>query len=279
MKSDDGSAGHAPSGDEAISSLLADVARGVVAPAAALERLRDLPYRDMGVAKIDHHRELRQGVPEVVFGVGKTSEELSTIARAFVERGQTMVVTRLDRERAERLRAEQPKLEYLERARMAKLVLSPVPKRNAPPVAIVSAGTSDLHAAEEAAEMLAAMGYATNRIYDVGVAGIHRLFNHVDELRRAPLAIVVAGMEGALPSVIGGLVSCPVIAVPTDVGYGTALSGFTALFAMLTSCASGLSVVNIDNGFGAAMAAHRILASYDRHADRSATDPSGGSQP
>lgn len=279
MKHRDGGAGTAPSGDEAIAALLADVARGAVAPEAALERLRDLPYRDMGVAKIDHHRELRQGVPEVVFGVGKTSEELSTIARAFVERGQTMVVTRLDRERAERLRAEQPKLEYFERARMAKLVLSPVPKRKAPPVVIVSAGTSDLGAAEEAAEMLAAMGYATNRIYDVGVAGIHRLFHHVDELRRAPLAIVVAGMEGALPSVIGGLVSCPVIAVPTDVGYGTALSGFTALFAMLTSCASGLSVVNIDNGFGAAMAAHRILASYERHADPGATDPSGGSQP
>lgn len=279
MKHEGGGAGPAPSGDEALSALLADVARGVVAPEAALEALRELPFRDVGVAKIDHHRELRQGVPEVVFGIGKTSEELSIIARAFAERGQTMVITRIDRERAERLRAEHPRLEFFERARMAKLALSPVPERKAPPVAIVSAGTSDLHAAEEAAEMLAAMGYATNRVYDVGVAGIHRLFHRVDELRRAPVAIVVAGMEGALPSVIGGLVSCPVIAVPTDVGYGTALSGFTALFAMLTSCASGLSVVNIDNGFGAAMAAHRILSTYERHFASPAAHPSTASEP
>jgi hypothetical protein len=225
----------------------------------AMEQLRELPFRDVGIATIDHHRSLRQGVPEVVYGEGKTVEQLKVIVGEMARSGHNVLITRLDANKASALSSAHPSLRYAEVARVARLENAPVARRPCPPVAVVCAGTSDIHVAEEAIETLDAVGIAGSRVYDVGVAGIHRLLGRAPELAEASAAIVIAGMEGALPSVVGGLVAIPVIAVPTSVGYGTALGGFTALLSMLTSCASGVAVVNIDNGFGAAMALHRML--------------------
>lgn len=230
-----------------------------------VEHLGRLPERDLGFAKVDGHRELRQGVPEVIFGQGKSADQVVSIARALTEIGQNVLVTRLEKPAAERLQAELPAVVYNEIGRIARLTNKPVaPRTTAGSIAVVTAGTSDLPVAEEAAETLDALGLQVDRHYDVGVAGIHRVLHRYDAIREAGAVIVIAGMEGALPSVVGGLVRAPVIAVPTSTGYGTALSGFTALFAMLTSCASGVTVVNIDNGFGAALAVHRIACMKER---------------
>ncbi|HZO12886.1 MAG TPA: nickel pincer cofactor biosynthesis protein LarB [Polyangiaceae bacterium] len=253
---------------EQLRSLLERVRAGELDVAQALERLRQLPYRDVGVASVDHHRALRLGVPEVVYGESKTAEQIVTIVDELVRGGHNVLVTRLSGEKAAVLAAAHPAIRYLPEARVARLDVAPVTPRSSAPVAVVCAGTSDIGVAEEAAETLAALGIDCLRIYDVGVAGIHRLLGRSKDLESASAAIVIAGMEGALPSVVGGLIGCPIIAVPTSVGYGTALGGFTALMSMLTSCASGVTVVNIDNGFGAAMAVHRLLPRVqERHGE------------
>ena len=233
----------------------------------AAEELRALPFRDLGFARVDHHRALRTGVPEVIYGEGKTAAQIAAISTEIAASGSNVLVTRVDAAKAADLCARTlehqgqplPRFAYAEAARTLKLDVAPPPLLEVGPVAVVTAGTSDVPVAEEAVETLSAVGLTPVRQYDIGVAGIHRLFGRLEELRRAAAVIVCAGMEGALPSVMAGVLSAPVIAVPTSVGYGTALGGFTALFAMLTSCASGVVVVNIDSGFGAAMAARRML--------------------
>lgn len=246
-----------------VRDLLVRLKQGDIEVDAALEDLKTLPFRDLGFAAVDHHRALRQGVPEVIFGEPKTADQIIAIAREIVSAGQNVLVTRIDPTKAEAIGEALPDFEYAAVARTGSIVKAPVPARNGT-VAVVTAGTSDLPVSEEAVETLVAVGLTPLRMYDVGVAGLHRLLHRVDALRSADCVIVVAGMEGALPSVVGGVVSAPIIAVPTSIGYGTAMSGFTALFAMLTSCASGITVVNIDSGFGAAMAAHRILGGQSR---------------
>ncbi|MEZ4295750.1 MAG: nickel pincer cofactor biosynthesis protein LarB [Polyangiaceae bacterium] len=239
--------------------LLSRLRKGEIEVDAALNDLERLPYKDLGFATVDHHRALRQGVPEVIFGEGKSPEQIIGIAREIASAQQNVLVTRIDPSKADAIAAALPGFKYAPVARTGSLVQSPPPARKGT-VAVVTAGTSDLPVSEEAVETLTAVGLTVQRMYDIGVAGLHRFLHRVDALRAADVVIVVAGMEGALPSVVGGVVSAPIIAVPTSVGYGTALGGFTPLFAMLTSCASGIVVVNIDSGFGAAMAAHRILS-------------------
>jgi NCAIR mutase (PurE)-related protein len=242
-----------------VRELLERVRGSDVSVEEALEALRQLPFRDIGVANVDHHRALRQGTPEVIFGERKTVDQIARITEEMVRSGSNVLVTRVDPEKAAALRLRLPAFRHAVEARTLSLEVAPVPPRARGPVAVVTAGTSDVGVAEEAVETLLAVGLEPVRYYDVGVAGIHRILHKLEDLRRAAAVIVAAGMEGALPSVVGGVVSAPIVAVPTSVGYGTALSGFTALFAMLTSCASGVVVVNIDSGFGAAMAVHRML--------------------
>lgn len=244
---------------ERLRRLLAEIAAGTTSPDAALERLRSLPFEDLGYAHVDHHRALRQGAPEVILGQGKTREQIGGIARALLERGQNVLVTRVLPDVGEWLLAELPDAKHAPVARVVTVERTPIPTLGAKPVALLSAGTSDLGVAEECAETLRMMGARVERVYDVGVAGIHRLLHKRETLDGAAVCIVVAGMEGALASVVGGLVAQPVIAVPTSVGYGASFGGVSALLGMLTSCASGVTVVNIDNGFGAAFAAARIL--------------------
>lgn len=240
----------------------------------AVAELARLPFEDLGMARVDHHRHLRLGVPEVVFGESKSAEQIAAIADRILERHGRVLVTRTDAEKARRVIELLPTLRYEPIPRLMVAAPRPEPMRAITPVAVVAAGTSDLPVAEEAAMTLTFAGIPSERIYDVGVAGIHRLFSTLPKLTDAPATIVVAGMEGALPSVVGGLVATPVIAVPTSIGYGAALAGFTALFGMLTSCASGITVVNIDNGFGAAMAVLRMIRTHVDSADRhSSGDP------
>ncbi|MGE0326240.1 MAG: nickel pincer cofactor biosynthesis protein LarB [Polyangiaceae bacterium] len=244
---------------QSVRELLQKVQRGEVELDSAVELLKQLPVEDLGFANVDHHRALRQGLPEVVLGESKTPEQVIGIAQALLARSSNVLITRVENEKARRICEALPVLEYKAEARVVISRDRVVESLENSPVAIVTAGTSDIPVAEEAAETLAACGAQHQRVFDVGVAGIHRVVRHIDLLQNTPVAIVVAGMEGALASVVGGLIAGPVIAVPTSIGYGTALGGFTALFGMLTGCASGVSVVNIDNGFGAAMAAFRIL--------------------
>lgn len=242
-----------------VRKLLEMVRKGKVSPAAALENLASLRTADLGVARIDHHRELRRGLPEVIFGQGKTREHLLKIVRHLSERKKTILVTRLEPTLGEELAKLYPRGAYNPVGRTFLLGGSPRTSRPIPGLLIVSAGTADLPVAEEAAVTAEAFGLRADRLYDVGVAGIHRLLEEGNRLRRAKVLIVVAGMEGALPSVVAGLVEAPVIGVPTSVGYGAAWGGLTALFGMLTSCSGGMTVVNIDNGFGAVCAARQIL--------------------
>lgn len=241
--------------------LLEAVRTGRILLDAAIDELKKLPFRDLGYARVDHHRALRQGIAEVILGEGKTAGQVIGIARQLIEAEQNVLITRLSSEKAEEVLNALPQLSYSALSRVATFQPMPMPVREGPPVAVVTAGTSDIPVAEEALETLRMLGIGAVRVFDVGVAGIHRVIGELDLMASAPAVIVVAGMEGALPSVIGGLVSAPIIAVPTSVGYGAAMSGFTALFGMLTGCASGITVVNIDNGFGAAMAVARILSS------------------
>jgi len=243
-----------------VDALLKAVRDGSVSPEQAAERLKSLPYEDLGFAKVDHHRALRRGFPEVVFGAGKTPEQILAIAEKIAGRGQNLLVTRTTADVYRLLAARHPTVRWHEEARSVSIVSSPpapLPGR----VAIVCAGTSDVPVAEEAAVTAEFHGAEVDRIYDVGVAGLHRLLDRAEAIRRARVVVVAAGMEGALPSVVGGLVEAPVIAVPTSVGYGASFQGLAALLAMLNSCASGIAVVNIDNGFGAGYMACAILRS------------------
>lgn len=242
-----------------LKDLLARVKEGSVSVESAVGELRGLPFADLGFAMVDHHRAIRQGVPEVILGEGKTAAQVVAIGKELARTGQNVLVTRVDAEQAAALQKEIPGIVHHAAARTCALEQSPIPSLSAEKVALVSAGTSDLPVVEECAETMRMMGITFDRIFDVGVAGIHRLFHKRPMLDQAGVIIVVAGMEGALSSVIGGLVDVPVIAVPTSVGYGAAFGGLAALCGMLTSCASGITVVNIDNGFGAAFAAARIL--------------------
>jgi NCAIR mutase (PurE)-related protein len=243
---------------EQLEALLADVAAGRLAPGMALERLRHLPYEDLAFARLDHHRALRQGQPETVFCEGKTLEQVVAICQRLEAATGSFLGTRANAAMAEALRERFPRVVWNDLARTVHLAQIDAPPPTAGPVLVVSAGTSDLPVAEEAAVVAEAFGTRVERLMDVGVAGLHRLLAADDALQRARVVIVVAGMEGALPSVVGGLVAVPVIAVPTSVGYGASFGGLAALLGMLNSCAAGVTVVNIDNGFGAAAAASRI---------------------
>ena len=230
------------------------VREGSVDVDAALARLRHMPFEDLGFAKIDHHRALRHGIPEVVFGKGKTPDQISAIVASLLDKAQNVLVTRADQPTAERLQREHPAAEYFP-ASGAVRVWRDRTLRGKGKIAVVCAGTSDLPVAEEAQVTDEVMGNEVVAIHDIGVAGIHRVMQNRERLAEARVVIVCAGMEGALPSVIGGLVACPVFAVPTSVGYGASMGGLVAMLAMLNSCASNISVVNIDNGFGAAYSA------------------------
>ncbi len=244
--------------------LLAEVASGDASPRDALERLSWLPVEEVAAngdapfARLDHHRSLRQGQPEVVFGPGKTPEQLLAICRRLADRGEGVLVTRVDEAGRDALRTAFPEGEAATAARTFFLPGDGPRPAVRGPVLVLTGGTGDVPVAEEAAVTAGAFGNPVERLYDVGVAGIHRVLEHAETLGRAAVVIVVAGMEGALPSVVGGLVAVPVIAVPTSVGYGAAFGGIAALLGMLNSCAAGVTVVNIDNGFGAAVAATRI---------------------
>lgn len=243
---------------ERVRDLLAEVASGARTPDAALDALDRAPLEPLGFATIDHHRALRQGVPEVLFAPGKTVDELVAIARRQVERDGSFLATRVAPEQGSALHAAFPDAIWNPRARTVRFG-SPASDQQRGPLLVVTAGTADLPVAEECAETAAAIGLAIERVNDVGVAGIHRVLSQTDALGRAKVVIVVAGMDGALPSVIGGLVRVPVIAVPTSAGYGASFEGLAALLTMLNACAAGIVVTNIDNGFGAAMAAARLL--------------------
>lgn len=241
-----------------LEKLLQDVRDGRRSVADALGSLKSLPFEELEFATLDSHRALRQGYPEVVFGQGKTVAQMKAIIKSMTARGENVLVTRLDSAKGRALKKAFPKGEYKDVPKTFFVKTHPVKKTGRGTVLVICAGTSDLPVAEEAAATAEYMGNDVKRLFDVGVSGIHRLLHRKEELWAAQVLVVVAGMEGALPSVVAGLVSRPVIAVPTSVGYGANLGGLTPLFAMLNSCASGVSVVNIDNGFGAAYVASLI---------------------
>ncbi len=237
--------------------LLERVRRGDIGVDGAVNALAHLPFEDLGDALIDHHRRLRRGVPEIIFGQGKSPEQILRIAEHMVAAGGPVLATRLSQEALDEIEVRLPDAVLHRSARMA--VMGSRPSRRQSGIVVCCAGTTDLPVADEAAITLEALGHRVARITDVGVAGLHRLLGTREELTRASVVIAVAGMEGALPSVVAGLVPCPVIGVPTSVGYGAAFGGITALMAMLTSCAGGLVVVNIDNGLGASFAADLMV--------------------
>lgn len=238
--------------------LLDAVATGSVPVADAVERIRHLPFTDVEGARIDHHREIRTGMPEVVFGEGKSAEQIATIAHEMLARSGSVLVTRIDADKAAVLTAAVGGLEHHPDARIVMKRRFPRPVMVGH-VAVVSAGTSDQPVAEEAVRTLEFLGVDVRRYRDLGVSGLHRLLAEKEKIAEAGALIVVAGMEGALPSVVGGLMSVPVIGVPTSIGYGASYGGLAALLAMMNSCAPGVTVVNIDNGFGAAVAAAAVL--------------------
>jgi NCAIR mutase (PurE)-related protein len=243
---------------ERLKELLRQVSAGTLSADAALDQLRSMPFDDLGFAKVDHHRALRTGFPEVIFGAGKTAEQIIEIARSLNDGAHNVLITRLDPEPAAQLRAAFPSLSYSAHARVATIIHTPPPIVGRGQILVIAAGTSDLPVAEEAALTAELTGNRVQRLHDVGISGIHRLFAHQEQLYEAAVLIVVAGMEGALPSVVAGLIDKPVIAVPTSIGYGASFGGLAALLAMLNSCAAGVLVVNIDNGFGAGIAASLI---------------------
>lgn len=238
-------------------SLLSAVAAHEITPEQALLRLRQAPFADIDYAKIDLHRGLRQGIPEVIYGAGKTAAQITGIIQTMMQNGQSRIlVTRISPEKAAEICAEVP-LHYHADGQIGMIGEMPAPTGHGT-IVIATGGTSDQPVAEEAAFTAEALGNRVVRLYDIGVSGLHRLLAHTEEIMSASVIIAVAGMEGALASVIGGLADCPVIAVPTGVGYGAAFGGVSALLSMLNSCASGVSVVNIDNGFGAGYQASQI---------------------
>lgn len=245
--------------DPELRKLLEEVAAGSRSVEEAEMSLRDLPYENLGFAELDHHRALRKGVGEVIYGEGKTPEQVVAILHHFVERDGRGLVTRVTPPIVQAVQAKFPKVKYFDTARLLAMGDFPQPETNAPYVAVVTAGTSDIPVAEEAAVTLEYLGRRVERVYDVGVAGLHRVLDKREKLWNAGAVIAIAGMEGALASVVGGLVACPVVAVPTSIGYGANFKGVAALLSMLNACSLGIAVVNIDNGFGAAVYAHLIL--------------------
>jgi NCAIR mutase (PurE)-related protein len=247
---------------EDIRRLLEEVRTGQIAPEAAAERLRQMPYEVIGrAARVDHHRELRSGIPEVVLGEFKTADQIAEIMEALARTGSGALATRVDPDKAQQVSARLGAVRHHQVARL--LVIEPErprQERGRGAIAVVAAGTSDLPVAEEAALTAEFLGHQVQRVNDVGIAGLHRVVAASEELRACAVAVVVAGMEGALPSVVAGLIDRPIIAVPTSVGYGVGLGGFVAMLTMLASCSPGVTVVNIDNGFGAAVAAVRMNA-------------------
>ncbi len=240
-----------------LEKLLIQVQKGELSPKDALKILKDFPYEDLNFAKIDHHRELRRGFPEMVFGAGKTDTQILKIAEAILKKGSNLLITRVEPKVYTKIKKRIPKARYNSLAKAIYLK-----QKNPPPgkgrIVIITAGTSDIPVAEEAAVTCEILGNEVDKIYDIGVAGLHRLFGELGTIKKARVIITAAGMEGALPSVIAGITEVPIIAVPTSVGYGTSFKGLAALLAMLNSCPGGLAVVNIDNGFGAAYIASLI---------------------
>lgn len=244
---------------DAIEKILESVAAGETTPAEALLSLKKEPFTDLGYAKVDHHRALRQNATEVIYSEGKTPDQIRGIAGSLQQGGaETVLITRMKPEAVSLMASHfADEFTYFDIPRVGLLGRMPEPTGNGT-IVVAAAGTSDMYAAEEAALTAEALGNQVQRLYDVGVAGLHRLLAHMDDIMQAQVIITVAGMEGALASVVGGMASCPVIAVPTSVGYGASFGGLSALLSMLNSCASGTSVVNIDNGFGAGFQAHLI---------------------
>ncbi|HEX3077008.1 MAG TPA: nickel pincer cofactor biosynthesis protein LarB [Lachnospiraceae bacterium] len=241
-----------------IDAILKKVKEGNLSVDEASQQLRRPPYEDLGYACVDHHRELRNGSPEVIYCASKTKEQIAGIVRNLLDHGAKNILgTRVSREKFEAVQEICKDAEFIEIAGLIRIELEPV-RKNKGKIAVITAGTSDMYVAEEAAATAEILGNHVTRIYDVGVAGIHRLFSRLDSILEANVVIVIAGMEGALPSVVGGLIDKPLIAVPTSVGYGANFGGLSALLGMLNSCASGMGVVNIDNGFGAGYLANRI---------------------
>ncbi|WP_058306523.1 nickel pincer cofactor biosynthesis protein LarB [Gracilibacillus massiliensis] len=252
-----------------LEQILKQVADGTLSPDQAQKELET--FENLGFAKVDHHRKKRQGFPEVIFGEGKDPTQIINISRAMMKKQENILVTRVEDTKAEVVSQHLPDFDYDKTSRTLFMKNSEEIVGNTGYIAIVCAGTSDLPVAEEAAKTAEAFGVEVRRFYDVGVAGIHRLFAHIDEIRAATVSVVIAGMEGALPSVVGGLVSHPIMAVPTSVGYGANFKGLSALLTMLNSCASGISVVNIDNGFGGAYNAvmiHRLANSIPQEGEQ-----------
>ncbi len=244
---------------EALKNLLQAIASGNISPESALEKLKDLPFESLDeFAKIDHHRQLRTGFPEVIWGANKTPEQIIKIMTAMAQEAAVVMATRIEIEVYQQLKQAIPDLIYYPTARICALS-APQTSIQAGTISILTAGTADISVAEEAAITAELCGFAVTRLWDVGVAGIHRLLSNREVVYDADVLIVVAGMEGALPSVVAGMADCPVIAVPTSVGYGASFGGVAPLLTMLNSCAAGIGVVNIDNGFGAAILAGQIL--------------------
>ncbi|RKD34738.1 1-(5-phosphoribosyl)-5-amino-4-imidazole-carboxylate carboxylase [Thermohalobacter berrensis] len=248
---------------EKIKSILMDIKKGKLDIETGLTKLKDLPFEDLSYAKIDHHRGLRQGYPEVIYCEGKSIEHIKGIVKKMLERNSNILATRANKEVYEALKDTTEDIEYNEMARIIMIRKNEI-KKSKSKILVVTGGTSDIPVAEEAAITAEFLGNTVEKLYDVGVAGIHRLLSHRKNLDEANVIIVVAGMEGALASVVGGLVDKPVIAVPTSVGYGANFNGLAALLAMLNSCASGVSVVNINNGFGAGYFASTIIKQIDK---------------
>lgn len=241
---------------EKLKQLLEKVKSGIISTDEAISRLKDLPYEDLGFAKIDHHRQLRQGFPEVIFCEGKTPTQVATIIEKLQNQENNILATRASIDIYNHVKNKFPQAEWHPRSRI--IIIRNGTQKRVGSILVLSAGTSDIPVAEEAILTAEVMGSKVNSLFDVGVAGLHRLLDNLPLLQEAKVIVVVAGMEGALPSVVGGLVDKPVIAVPTSIGYGTSFSGISALLTMLNSCSSGISVVNIDNGFGAGYAASLI---------------------
>jgi len=241
-----------------LEDFLKKVKSGKITLDKALAELKSLPFEDLGFTKIDHHRSLRKGFPEVIWGEGKTSGQILSIIKQLKRKGQNILITRLEEKKAKAIRKVFPKSQYYPVSKVLTHLTHSVKSEGKGTILVITAGTTDIPVAEEALVTSRFMGNRVEAIYDVGVAGIHRLLSERERLEGARVLIVVAGMEGALPSVVGGLVDRPVIAVPTSIGYGTSFGGITALLAMLNSCASGVAVVNIDNGFGAGYMASLI---------------------
>lgn len=248
---------------EDIKSLLTKVKNGEVDVDQAASSLKDLPFKDLGFAKVDNHRSLRNGFPEVIYCEGKSLDEIEGIVEEMLKHDNNILASRANKEIYERIKKIAPEAEYHERPEMIFIQRQPLNKTESK-ILVVSGGTSDIPVAEEAVVTAEALGNTVERLYDVGVAGVHRLLGNLDKLKEAEVIITVAGMEGALASVVGGLVDKPVIAVPTSVGYGANFGGVSALLTMINSCASGIGVVNIDNGFGAAYLASTILLQIEK---------------